>query len=71
MLTEVKYKPITDKGLTIITKEGKRQTMEADTIIIAMPLTPNIEIFKDLAGRVPEVYAIRSRAFHEPSSEMW
>ena len=58
MMTGVKYEEITDKGLTIITKEGKRQTIEADTIVPAMPLTPNTELLKTLEGKVPEIYAI-------------
>jgi len=31
---------ITDKGLTIITGEGKKQIIEADSIVTALPLTP-------------------------------
>jgi 2,4-dienoyl-CoA reductase (NADPH2) len=58
MLTEVKYEEITDKGLTITTTEGKRQTIEADTIVTALPLLPNTELLKSLDGIVPEVYAI-------------
>jgi 2,4-dienoyl-CoA reductase (NADPH2) len=58
MMTEVKYEEITDKGLTIITKEGKRQTIAADTIVPALPLTPNTELLKSLEGKVYEIYAI-------------
>jgi 2,4-dienoyl-CoA reductase (NADPH2) len=58
MMTGVKYEEITDKGLAITTKEGKRQTIEADTIVTAMPLQPNTEFFKKLNGCAPEVYTI-------------
>jgi pyruvate/2-oxoglutarate dehydrogenase complex dihydrolipoamide dehydrogenase (E3) component len=58
MMTEVKYEEITSKGLTITTKEGKRQTIEADTIVTAMPLQPSTELFKKLSGCAPEIYAI-------------
>jgi 2,4-dienoyl-CoA reductase (NADPH2) len=58
MMTEVKYEEITDKGLTINTKEGKKQTIEADTIITALPLLPNTELIKSLKAIVPEFYAI-------------
>jgi 2,4-dienoyl-CoA reductase (NADPH2) len=58
MLPGVKYEEITDKGLTITTKEGKRQTLEADTIVTALPLLPNTELLKEVDGLVPEVYAI-------------
>jgi 2,4-dienoyl-CoA reductase (NADPH2) len=59
MITGVReYVGISDKGLTIIDKEGKMQTIEADTIVPALPLTPNMELFESLAKKVPEVYAI-------------
>jgi 2,4-dienoyl-CoA reductase (NADPH2) len=57
-MTEVKYEEITDEGLTITTKDGKRQTLEADSIIPVMPWAPNTELVKSLEGKVPEVYAI-------------
>jgi 2,4-dienoyl-CoA reductase (NADPH2) len=57
-MTEVKYEEITDKGLTITTKDGKRQTLEADSIIPVMPWAPNTGLVKSLKGKVPEVYAI-------------
>jgi 2,4-dienoyl-CoA reductase (NADPH2) len=53
-----KYVEITDKGLAIITKEGERKTVEADSIVTALPLTPNNELLDGLKAKVPEVYAI-------------
>jgi len=58
MMCEVKYDKITDGGLTIITKEGKKQTIEADTVVLAMPLTPNTELYRALEGKVREIYHI-------------
>jgi 2,4-dienoyl-CoA reductase (NADPH2) len=52
------YVEITDKGLTIINKDGQRETLEADTVLPALPLTPNLELYKNLKGKVKEVYAI-------------
>ena len=52
------YVEITDKGLTIVDREGKRQTIQADTFVPALPLTPNTALFQDLSKKVPEVYAI-------------
>jgi 2,4-dienoyl-CoA reductase (NADPH2) len=52
------YVEITKKGLTILTREGKRQTIEADTIVTALPLKPNSELFKTLEGKVPEIFNI-------------
>jgi 2,4-dienoyl-CoA reductase (NADPH2) len=58
MMTGVKYEEITDKGLIITTKDGRKQTIEADTIVTALPLLPNNEFLKVLKGVVPEIYAI-------------
>jgi len=52
------YVEITDKGLTIINGDGERQTIEADSIVTALPLTPNNELLEKLKSKVPEVYAI-------------
>jgi 2,4-dienoyl-CoA reductase (NADPH2) len=57
MMAKVKYVKITDKGLAI-TEKGKKQTIEADTIVTAMPLESNTDLLKELKGSVPEVYAI-------------
>jgi 2,4-dienoyl-CoA reductase (NADPH2) len=58
MLTGVKYERITDQGITISTKDGKQQTIVADTIVTALPMLPNVELEKSLKGIVPEVYSI-------------
>jgi pyruvate/2-oxoglutarate dehydrogenase complex dihydrolipoamide dehydrogenase (E3) component len=55
---KVRYERITDKGLEIISKEGERKTLEADTIILALPFQPNTELWKRLQGRSPEIYTI-------------
>ncbi len=52
------YVEITDKGLTIVTKDGKRQTLQADTFVPALPLTPNTVLLQELSKKVPEVYGI-------------
>jgi 2,4-dienoyl-CoA reductase (NADPH2) len=52
------YVEITDKGLTIITKDGEKQILAADTIIPALPLTPDMKLFESLKGKVPEIYAV-------------
>jgi len=58
MLTEVKYDKITNKGLTVVTRRGEKQTVEADTIIVVTPPVPNTEFFKTLEGKVPEVFIV-------------
>ena len=58
LLTGVKYEEITDKGLSLVTKEGERQTIVADTIVPAIPLRSNTQLFEALQGKVPEIHLI-------------
>jgi NADPH-dependent 2,4-dienoyl-CoA reductase/sulfur reductase-like enzyme len=58
MMSGVNYEEITNEGLTITTKEGNKLTIQADTIIPAMPLMPNTDLLKSLKGRVSEIYLI-------------
>ena len=52
------YVGISDQGLTLVTREGERLTLEADTIVSALPLGRVDGLLKELEERVPEVYAI-------------
>ena len=58
MLTEVKYEEITDKGLTVIDREGEKQTINADAFLLTLPSQENTELFKALEGKAPEVHLI-------------
>ncbi len=58
MLSGVKYEAITARGLTITTKDGQRQTLEADNILVALSPQPNTALFEALRGKVPEVHLI-------------
>ena len=49
---------ITDRGLAYSDKEGRRQTVEADTVVPTSPLTPNTDLLAGLKGRVAELYVI-------------
>jgi len=53
-----KYVEITDKGLTIIDKDGQQRTLEADTIATALPLKADNTLLNALKGKVKEIYAI-------------
>ena len=57
-MTGVKYEEISDHGLNILSKLGERQSIPADTILVAVPFRPNGELFKALEGKVPEIYRI-------------
>jgi 2,4-dienoyl-CoA reductase (NADPH2) len=52
------YVEITKKGLVILTKEGKRETLAADTIVPALPMIADGNLFDELKKRVAEVYAV-------------
>jgi pyruvate/2-oxoglutarate dehydrogenase complex dihydrolipoamide dehydrogenase (E3) component len=54
----VKPVAVTAKGLTVLTKEGYKKTIEADSVVPAIPMRPNTKLFESLQGKVPEVYTI-------------
>jgi 2,4-dienoyl-CoA reductase (NADPH2) len=54
----VEYNEITSKGLTITTKDGSRLTLEADTIVTALPVQTDPGFIKSLEGKALEVYSI-------------
>jgi 2,4-dienoyl-CoA reductase (NADPH2) len=58
MMSGVKYEGITNEGLIITTKEGNKLTLQADTIVPAVPLMPNTDLLNSLKGKVPEIYLI-------------
>jgi 2,4-dienoyl-CoA reductase (NADPH2) len=58
MIAGVKSIKITDQGVVITTKQGDKQTIEADSIIPTAPLKPNTDLYRSLKGVVPKVYAI-------------
>jgi NADPH-dependent 2,4-dienoyl-CoA reductase/sulfur reductase-like enzyme len=58
LMPGVTYERITDKGITVRTEEGRVATVAADTIVTAVPLSPNTEIAGAFKGSAPEVYII-------------
>jgi 2,4-dienoyl-CoA reductase (NADPH2) len=44
--------------LSLITKDGQKLTLQADTIMTALPLTANNEMMDLMKGKAPEVYFI-------------
>ena len=57
MLTKTKIMEITERGI-IVEAEGEDKTIEADTIVYAVGMEPNKDLFKKLEGKIPELYAI-------------
>jgi 2,4-dienoyl-CoA reductase (NADPH2) len=52
------YVEITNKGLTLIDKDGQKRSLETDTIVSALPLTPVNSLLNGIQGKVAEVYPI-------------
>lgn len=52
------YVEINDCGLVIITKEGQKLELEADTVVPALPLRSNTDLLEKLKTVVPEVHAV-------------
>lgn len=58
MLSGAVCDAITETGVSVITREGDRHTLEADTVLALFPPVPNDTLYTALKGRVPEVYVI-------------
>jgi len=57
-LTGVRYQEISDQGVIITTREGKRQTVEVDTVVLAAGSLPNTELRDALEGKVSELHLV-------------
>jgi NADPH-dependent 2,4-dienoyl-CoA reductase/sulfur reductase-like enzyme len=58
ILTEVTYKEVTEKGLVIVDKDGRAVTLEADTVLIALPLKPNPGAHDALKDKAAEMHVV-------------
>ncbi len=58
VLTEVRYEAVTDQGLVVTNKDGSRRTIEADTVLVTLPLKPDTSLADALKGKAPEIHAI-------------
>ncbi|MCE5262441.1 MAG: FAD-dependent oxidoreductase [Deltaproteobacteria bacterium] len=58
LLSGVTITEITDEGVAIITREGERKELKADTVMAVVPPRPNKALFEALQGKVSEVYRI-------------
>jgi len=52
------YEEITDEGLTLIDKDGNKQTLKADTIVLAVGAKGNKGLAEKLEGKVPALYSV-------------
>jgi len=58
IVTNARDMVITEKGISFTDKDGKKQMIEADSVVPTSPLLPNAELMKGLEGKVPELYVI-------------
>jgi 2-enoate reductase len=58
VLTDTMVIEITNEGVAIADKSGRRSIREADTVVLAVGLKPNEELLEALKEKIPEVYAI-------------
>ena len=57
-LTGVTLEEITPQGLAIVTRDGERRFLTADTVIPTLPFGPNRDMEDAVRARVPEVYVV-------------
>jgi 2,4-dienoyl-CoA reductase (NADPH2) len=58
IISGARFEEINGEGLVITTKDGKRVTLKAGSIVTALPLLPNLELFNSMKGKANEVYAV-------------
>ena len=58
MLKGVIYGEITPRGVVITNIDGEKQTVEADTVVIAGGMEPNLSLSEAIEGKVPQIYLV-------------
>jgi 2,4-dienoyl-CoA reductase (NADPH2) len=56
--TSVKRIEIVPKGVAITMQDGSRSVIEVDTVVPAVPLSADTDLYSSLEGKVPEVHAV-------------
>ena len=57
-VTGVTYKEITRDGVVITDKGGNEQTFPAATVVLAVSLRADDQLYRDLQGKIPELYRV-------------
>ena len=58
ILAGVTYHEVNQRGLVITDAEGKLRTLEADSVMVTLPLKPNLGLHDTLLGKVRELHMI-------------
>ena len=53
ILTEVTYDRMTPEGMVVTGKDGASRALDADTVLVTIPLKPNQGALRDAEGRGP------------------
>ena len=56
ILTDVEYQEVTRDGLAICDKDGETRVIEADTVVFAEGIGPNLDLFRALDGKISQVF---------------
>lgn len=56
--TGVTFKNVTKKSVTIVNKEGKEETINCSSVHVYQSPGPNVELKKQIEGKVPEIYTV-------------
>lgn len=56
--TGMRIEEITDREVVMVDREGKRQKIKGDTVVIALGYSPNMSLYEALKAENVEVYAI-------------
>jgi len=62
LLTSATCEEIREGSVRVTTAEGKKETIPADTVIIAVGYKANDRLYKALEGKVPEIYCVGNSA---------
>jgi 2-enoate reductase len=49
---------VTDEGAGLISKDFRKKSIEADTVVLSIGLKPDKELYNTLVGKVPNLYLI-------------
>jgi 2-enoate reductase len=52
LIPNIQFKEITDEVVTVVHPDGREQSVEADTVVIAAGYLPDDGLSKTLAGRI-------------------
>jgi 2-enoate reductase len=56
MFANVTIEEVSESGVQVISEEGDKRTIAADTVVIAKGYKPNRELYDAIKGKVPEIH---------------